>query len=144
MTPRRSFPKICAVAGAGFMLRAMLPSVALAGGPAEPLNAFIRITPDGIVTMMSKNPEIGQGIKTKLPMVIAEELDADWKRVPIEQAAEHRLAGAAVRRRHGHTAELRSVAAGCRGGAADAGDGRGPAAEGLGAEMPHRGGRRAS
>jgi isoquinoline 1-oxidoreductase beta subunit len=86
MNSRRSFLKISAVAGGGFMLRAMLPAVARADGPAEPLNAFIRIAPDGIVTIMSKNPEIGQGIKTMLPMVIAEELDADWKHVRIEQA----------------------------------------------------------
>lgn len=86
MTPRRSFLKISAIAGGGFMLRAMLPSLAKADAPAEPLNAFIRIAPDGIVTIMSKNPEIGQGIKTMLPMVIAEELDVDWKQVRIEQA----------------------------------------------------------
>ncbi|MEA2738747.1 MAG: isoquinoline 1-oxidoreductase subunit beta [Acetobacteraceae bacterium] len=86
MTSRRSFLKISAVAGGGFMLRAMLPSIAKADGVAEPLNAFIRIAPDGVVTIMSKNPEIGQGIKTMLPMVIAEELDVDWKHVRIEQA----------------------------------------------------------
>jgi isoquinoline 1-oxidoreductase beta subunit len=86
MTSRRAFLKISALAGGGLMLRAMLPSIARAGGAAQPLNAFIRIAPDGIVTIMSKNPEIGQGIKTMLPMVIAEELDADWKQVRIEQA----------------------------------------------------------
>jgi isoquinoline 1-oxidoreductase subunit beta len=86
MNSRRAFLKISAISGGGFMLRAMLPSLAKADVAAEPLNAFIRIAPDGIVTIMSKNPEIGQGIKTMLPMVIAEELDVDWKQVRIEQA----------------------------------------------------------
>ncbi|HET6306772.1 MAG TPA: molybdopterin cofactor-binding domain-containing protein [Rhodopila sp.] len=91
MTTRRNFLQITAVAGAGFLLRATLPAIARAEGAQaegrpEKLNAFIRIDPDGIVTIMSKNPECGQGIKTMLPMVIAEELDADWTRVSIEQA----------------------------------------------------------
>jgi isoquinoline 1-oxidoreductase beta subunit len=86
MNSRRHFLKISAAAGGGFMLRAILPGVARADAAAETINAFIGIAPDGIITIVSKNPEIGQGIKTMLPMVIAEELDVDWKQVRIEQA----------------------------------------------------------
>ncbi|GAA0544454.1 isoquinoline 1-oxidoreductase beta subunit [Rhizomicrobium palustre] len=50
------------------------------------LNAFVKITPDNSITIMAKNPEIGQGAKTLLAMLIAEELDADWSHVKIEQA----------------------------------------------------------
>ena len=91
---RRAFLKASAIAGGGMMLSLTLPLVAEAAvtylGPEQTnlpeLNAFVRIAPDGIVTIMAKNPEIGQGIKTMLPMLIAEELDVDWKDVRVEQA----------------------------------------------------------
>ncbi|MEP6492821.1 MAG: xanthine dehydrogenase family protein molybdopterin-binding subunit [bacterium] len=90
---RRSFLRVTAIAGGGLMLGSYLKVFGTAEAfAAEPTaaefapNAFIRLTPDGIVTIIAKNPEIGQGIKTMLPMLIAEELDVEWKNVRIEQA----------------------------------------------------------
>jgi isoquinoline 1-oxidoreductase subunit beta len=91
---RRSFLRVTALAGGGIMLGSYLrvfgTADALAATPAAPEfvpNAFIRMTPDGIVTIIAKNPEIGQGVKTMLPMIIADELDVDWANVRIEQAS---------------------------------------------------------
>src|SRR5574343_582460 len=63
--------------------RAFLRNTA-AGTSFKP-NAFITISDKGVVTLISKQPEIGQGIKTSLPMVLAEELDVRWQDVRIEQ-----------------------------------------------------------
>jgi isoquinoline 1-oxidoreductase beta subunit len=85
---RREFLKASAAAGGGLLLTVALPTLSKAAGEraGAVLNAYVRIAPDNTITIMSKEPEIGQGIKTSLPMVVAEELDADWKQIRIEQA----------------------------------------------------------
>ena len=89
---RRQFLRVTAVAGGGMMLGTWfepfgtLDASAAATAADFMPNAFIRISPQGIVTIIAKNPEIGQGVKTMLPMLIADELDVDWKDVRIEQA----------------------------------------------------------
>ena len=87
---RCSFLRVAALAGGGMMLSIYFKPAALAqtgavSGSLAPF-AFIRIGADGKVTMMAKNPEIGQGVKTMLPMLMAEELDVEWKDVRVEQA----------------------------------------------------------
>ncbi len=93
-TSRRRFLQVTALAGGGMLLgvrfgldgqRAAGAAVADANVEAV-LGAFIRLTPDGIATIMAQNPEIGQGVKTMLPMLIAEELDIPWSQVRVEQA----------------------------------------------------------
>ncbi|HKZ74470.1 MAG TPA: molybdopterin cofactor-binding domain-containing protein, partial [Steroidobacteraceae bacterium] len=91
---RRSFLKITGLAGGGLVIGfslepgafAAMASQGGAGAAAFTPNAFLRIAPDGTITIVSKGPEIGQGIKTAFPMIIAEELDADWAHVRVEQA----------------------------------------------------------
>jgi isoquinoline 1-oxidoreductase beta subunit len=72
----------------GFTTRglAALPAVGPTARSAAALGEYVMIEPDGTVTLMARNPEMGQGAKTLLPMLIAEELDADWRRVKIEYA----------------------------------------------------------
>lgn len=89
---RRSFLKLAGVAGGGLVLAFYVGDKSAAFATANPPagfvpNAFLRIAPDGTIVIYSKGPEIGQGIKTSFPMIVAEELDADWSRVRVEQAA---------------------------------------------------------
>ena len=86
---RRSFLHVTALAGGGMLIGTSLERRVYGQRPPEtPLTpeSFVRIASDGTVTLVARNPEIGQGIKNMLPMLIAEELDVDWKSVKVEQA----------------------------------------------------------
>lgn len=89
---RRSFLKACLSASGGLMLSVWLPGSALALGSTgadneagAALGVFVRIDPDGRVVIGARGAEIGQGVKTSLPMLIAEEFDADWSTLVVEQ-----------------------------------------------------------
>jgi CO/xanthine dehydrogenase Mo-binding subunit len=90
---RRDFIKLGAVAGGGLLLGVRVPEktgrmVAPVPTSFEP-NVFVRVTPDGIVTIRVAKSDMGQGVRTGLPMIVADELDADWSMVRIEQADAH-------------------------------------------------------
>jgi isoquinoline 1-oxidoreductase beta subunit len=88
---RRDFLATAVTAGGGLLIGVALPgrdpAAATAGAAAsfQP-NAFIRITPDDQVTLIVSMAEMGQGVLTSLPQLLAEELEADWRRVHVEQA----------------------------------------------------------
>ncbi len=90
---RRDFLKTGAAGGAALLIGFHLPGSALAASaedqekkPVNPFNAWVRITPENQVTLIVGKSEMGQGILTALPMILAEELSLDWKQVKIEQA----------------------------------------------------------
>lgn len=92
---RRSFIKSIGLAGGGMMIgfswlasckEATPEEVAMMPKEWFEINGFLKIGDNGIVTIMSPNPEIGQNIKTSMPMIVAEELDTDWENVMVEQA----------------------------------------------------------
>lgn len=87
---RRSFLQLSALAGGGLALnfyRAPLAKAQDHGAPPDLTpQAFIKIAPDGIVTIMARASETGQGMRNMLPMLIAEELDVDWENVRVQQA----------------------------------------------------------
>jgi isoquinoline 1-oxidoreductase beta subunit len=90
---RRDFLKKTGAGGAALVIGFYLPAIAHAQEtqqqekkPPNPLNAWVRITPDNHVTLILEKSEMGQGVMTALPMILAEELSLDWKKVKIEQA----------------------------------------------------------
>jgi isoquinoline 1-oxidoreductase beta subunit len=87
---RRSFLQLSVLAGGGLALGLYEQPKAVAQGPGRPPDldprAFIRIGSDGVVTIMARASESGQGMRNMLPMLIAEELDVDWKDVRVQQA----------------------------------------------------------
>jgi len=88
---RRSFLKVSFLASGALMVGVSRRGGSLGAGEAaagsrwEP-NLYVRIDRQGVITIVSKNPECGQGVKTAFPMVVAECLEVDWKDVRVEQA----------------------------------------------------------
>lgn len=93
-TSRRSFMKLAAAAGSGLFLGfnwsnstanpVIVDAKAVVAGSIN-FNSYLSIGTNNVITIISPNPEIGQGIKTAFPMIVAEELDADWKQVKTVQ-----------------------------------------------------------
>jgi isoquinoline 1-oxidoreductase beta subunit len=87
---RRSFIKVSALAGGGMVVALHFEAAEVFAqfGAPQTLQAlaFVTINADGTVTIVNKNPEIGQGVMNMLPMIIADELDVDWARVKVAQA----------------------------------------------------------
>jgi len=92
---RRSFIKISALAGGGMLVGFNFMATSCNANTSQGLtipdewfkiNGYLKIGANGVVTIMSPNPEIGQNVKTSMPMIVAEELDVDWKNVLVEQA----------------------------------------------------------
>src|SRR5215813_1414858 len=91
---RRAFLETSASAASGLVLGLYLPSRSRADeGAAFSPNAYLTITPDGKITVVVARSEMGQGVRTSLPMILAEELEADWKQIEIEQAGASTLFG---------------------------------------------------
>ncbi|HEX8845161.1 MAG TPA: xanthine dehydrogenase family protein molybdopterin-binding subunit [Pyrinomonadaceae bacterium] len=91
---RRSFLRVSATAAGGLLLALTLdlPATAQEGGPPNPQqknyppDAFVHVRPDGRVIIQVNRLEFGQGVQTALPMILADELDADWSQVVAELA----------------------------------------------------------
>ena len=91
---RREFLAAGAAAGAGLVIGFYLPHGSSSNGQtAFAPNAYLKITPDNKITVLVPRSEMGQGVRTSLPMILAEELEADWKQISIEQVGASTLYG---------------------------------------------------
>ena len=119
---RRNFLKVSAVSGGGMLISFSLFNLSAEAKALEEVtfapNAYIKISADGSIMLLAPNPEIGQGVKTSLPMIVAEELGVDWKKIQVELAPLNsqfgrQTAGGSGSVR-GRFAELRTVGATAR------------------------------
>ena len=91
---RREFISAGVAAGAGLVIGFYLPHESSGGnGRGFAPNAYLRIAPHGKITVVVARSEMGQGVRTSLPMILAEELEADWTQITIEQAGASTLYG---------------------------------------------------
>ena len=90
---RREFVAAGVAAGAGLVIGFYLPHQASSEKESFSPSAYLRITPDNKITIVVARSEMGQGVRTALPMILAEELEADWKQITIEQAGASTLFG---------------------------------------------------
>ena len=90
---RREFVGAGIAGAAGLVIGFYLPHKGAAGKESFSPNAYLRITPDNKVTVVVARSEMGQGVRTALPMILAEELEADWNQIEIEQAGASTLFG---------------------------------------------------
>lgn len=81
---RREFIQLSAISSLGLVIG--IPGNARSANAETFLHPLIRVGTDGRITLFAQNPEMGQGVKTALPMIIAEELDVDWQSIHVEQA----------------------------------------------------------
>jgi len=113
---RRSFLRVSALTSGGLLIGfnffqackpEVKPPVDIANLDFHDFNGFIKIANNGMVTIFAPNPEIGQGVKTSMPMIIAEELDVAWENVHVVQGGldtdvfERQVAGGSQSIRHG-------------------------------------------
>src|SRR6202140_2067262 len=90
---RREFVAAGVAAGAGLVVGFYLPPGRKSGKEVFSPNAYVRITPDNKTTIVVARSEMGQGVRTALPMILAEELEADRKQIEIDQAGASTLFG---------------------------------------------------
>lgn len=111
---RREFLKLGAMSSLGLVIG--IPKSVSAGNDAIELNPLVRIGTNGQITIYAQNPEMGQGVKTALPMIVAEELDVDWPSIRVEQAhwdprLENQFSGGSLSIRLNYTAMRQAGAA---------------------------------